>query len=96
MLVSKADQSHYQDDYLEAGQCCEDDDVKVCKATTKMMISMRNKLLGGDKCGIVVQSPLDYPLSADLDLGHHHHHYYRHHRHHDCDHHQHFHSWIIR
>ena len=91
MLVSKADQSHYQDDYLEAGQCNEDDDVKVCKATTKMMISMRNKLLGGDKCGIVVQSPLDYPLSADLDLGHHHHH----HHHHDCDHYQHFHRWII-
>ena len=79
----KADQSRYQDDYLEAEQCHEDDDVKVLKATTKMMISMRNKLLGGDKCGIVVQSPLDYPLSADLNLGHHHHHHHHHqHQHH--------------
>ena len=78
MLVSKADQSQYQIHHLEAEQCHEDDDVKVLKTTTKMMISMRNKLLGGDKCGIVVQSPLDYPLSADLDLGHHHHHHHQH------------------
>ena len=79
----KADQSRYQDDYLEAEQCHEDDDVKVLKTTTKMMILMRNKLLGGDKCGIVVQSPLDYPLRADLNLGHHHHHHHHHqHQHH--------------
>ena len=31
-----------------------------------MMLAMRNKLLSWDKCGIVVQSALDYPLSAEL------------------------------